>query len=150
MFKNLFNEFKDFASKGDMISLAIGVVIGTAFKGVIDSLVSDIIMPPISYLTNRIDFGNLFFALNGKDYLTLQEANQAGVAVVTYGNFLNQIIIFLITSLAIFLFIYKIQSMVKGKSKDGSLKENTKNCKYCDMKVSIKATKCPYCTSNIK
>ncbi|MCC7290237.1 large conductance mechanosensitive channel protein MscL, partial [bacterium] len=108
MFKNLFNEFKDFASKGDMISLAIGVVIGTAFKGVIDSLVSDIIMPPISYLTNRIDFGNLFFALNGKDYLTLQEANQAGVAVVTYGNFLNQIIIFLITSLAIFLFIYKI------------------------------------------
>lgn len=150
MFKNLFKEFKDFAAKGDMISLAIGVVIGSAFKGVIDSLVIDILMPPISYLTSKVDFSNLFIALNGKHYDSLKIAKEAGVSVITYGNFLNQILVFLITAFAIFLFVYKVQTIIKGKQKDGTLKETMKTCKYCDMKVSIKATKCPYCTSNLK
>lgn len=149
MFKKLFNEFKDFASKGDVISLAIGVVIGGAFKGVIDSLVSDIIMPPISFLTTKFDLSSLYFALNGKKYESLQVAKDAGVAVISYGNFLNQLIVFLITAFAIFIFVYKVQTMIKGKKKDGSLKENSKNCKYCDMKISIKANKCPYCTSKL-
>ena len=149
MFKKLFSEFKDFASKGDVISLAIGVVIGTSFKGVIDSLVSDIIMPPISFLTSKVDFGNLFIALNGHTYTSLSQAKEAGAVVISYGNFLNQLIIFLITAFAIFLFVYKVQTMVKGKKKDGTLKENTKHCKYCDMSISIKATKCPYCTSKV-
>lgn len=148
MFKKWFNEFKDFASKGDVISLAIGVVIGGAFKGVIDSLVTDIIMPPISFLTTRFDLSNMFIALNGQKYDSLQVAKDAGVAVIGYGNFLNQLIVFLITAFAIFLFVYKVQAMIKGKKKDGSLKENTKKCKYCDMSISIEATKCPYCTSN--
>jgi large conductance mechanosensitive channel len=149
MFKKLFSEFKDFASKGDVISLAIGVVIGSSFKGVIDSLVSDIIMPPISFLTSRVDFSNQFISLNGVKYETLAQAQEAGASVIGYGNFINQLIIFLITAFAIFLFVYKVQTMIKGKKKDGSLKENTKHCKYCDMSISINATKCPYCTSKV-
>lgn len=149
MFKKLFNEFKDFASKGDVISLAIGVVIGTSFKGVIDSFVSDIIMPPISFLTSKVDFSNLYISLNGNKYQSIVQAKEVGAAVISYGNFLNQLIIFLITAFAIFLFVYKVQTMIKGKKKDGSLKENSKKCKYCDMNISIKATKCPYCTSKV-
>ena len=149
MFKKLFIEFKDFASKGEVISLAIGVVIGSAFKGIIDSLVNDIIMPPISFLTSKVDFSKLYVSLNGSSYENIAQAREASAPVLAYGNFINQVIIFLITAITIFLFVYKLQSLVKGKKKDGTIKIDTKNCSYCDMKISIKATKCPYCTSKI-
>lgn len=149
MFKKWFTEFKDFAAKGDMISLAIGIVIGTAFKGVIDSLVNDIIMPPISALTSKVNFSNLYISLSGK-YDSLAAAKEAGAVVISYGNFINQLVIFLITAFAIFLFVYKLQSAMKGKTKDGEVKVTTKNCKYCDSTISIKATVCPNCTSKLK
>lgn len=149
MFKKWFTEFKDFAIKGDMISLAIGIVIGTAFKGVIDSLVNDIIMPPISALTSKVNFSNLYISLNGS-YESLDAARQANAVVLTYGNFINQLIIFFITAFAIFVFVYKLQTAMKGKTKDGEVKVTTKRCKFCDSEISIKATKCPNCTSNLK
>jgi len=150
--KRTFKEFKDFAVKGDALSLAIGVVIGGAFKGVIDSLVNDIIMPPISFLTAKIDFSNLFFVLGNGNYDTYERAKEAGAIVIRYGTFFNQIIIFLITAFVIFITINKFQQMVIKKSaeEEETKKKTTKKCKFCLNEIPLKATKCGYCTSSVK
>ncbi|MBI2356975.1 large conductance mechanosensitive channel protein MscL [Candidatus Dojkabacteria bacterium] len=146
------SEFKDFAAKGDAITLAIGVIIGAAFKGIIDSLVNDIIMPPISFLTTKIDFSNLFWVLGRGSYSTYDQAKDAGAIVIRYGNFLNQVLIFLITAFVIFITINKLQRMVVKKEEEENSKKlkNTKACKYCLMEIPYKATKCGHCTSTIK
>ncbi len=147
----MLKEFKEFASRGDAINLAIGVVIGAAFKGVIDSLVNDIIMPPIGYLTARINFANLYIALGGPKYNNLQDAKNAGEVVITYGNFINQLIIFLITAFILFIFVYKFQQLLKKKEASDDRKEEalTKECKYCCMDIKNKAIICPYCQSKV-
>ncbi len=145
-------EFKDFAAKGDAISLAIGVVIGGAFKGVIDSLVNDIIMPPISFITAKIDFSNLFWTLSRGNYDTYEKAKEAGAIVIRYGSFLNQLLIFLITAFVIFITINKFQQMITKKEADEAIQKQktTKKCKHCLMEIPIKATKCGFCTSSVK
>lgn len=150
--KRTLSEFKQFAAKGDAISLAIGVVIGAAFKGIIDSLVSDIIMPPISFLTTKINFSNLFWILGEGDYQTYEQASQAGAIVIRYGNFLNQILIFLITAFVIFITINKFQQMITKKEEEEEVVKNstTKKCKYCYMEIPNKAKKCGFCTSSLK
>lgn len=150
--RKTFKEFRDFAAKGDALSLAIGVVIGGAFKGVIDSLVNDIIMPPISFLTAKIDFSNLFFVLGKGSFDTYERAKEAGAIVIRYGVFLNQILIFLITAFVIFITINKFQQMVikKSNEEETARKKTTKECKYCLNEIPLKATKCGYCTSSVK
>lgn len=150
--KKTFEEFRDFAAKGDAISLAIGVVIGAAFKGVIDSLVNDIIMPPISFLTDKVDFTNLFVVLGKGKYESAELAKEAGEVVITYGSFLNQLVIFILTAFVIFITINKFQQMLARREREEEVvkKKTTKKCKFCIMDIPIKATKCGYCTSSVK
>lgn len=151
MEKNMLKEFKKFALKGNMIDLAVGVIIGGAFNGLVNSLVKDIITPILSLLTGKIDFTNLFIALDGNKYDTLAEAQELGVATVNYGSFISGLINFLIMAFVVFL-------MVKGINKLRTINEKpaepatptTKKCPYCLSEIAIEASRCPHCTSELK
>lgn len=144
--KKLFKDFKDFATKGDVISMAIGIMLGTAFKSLIDSLVNDIISPPIGFLTSGIDFSAMFFTLGKIQYETIEEAQNAGATIITYGNFINALISFLITAIVLFIFV---NQMKKAFEKKEEVKKTTKKCPYCFTEINIKATRCPNCTSEL-
>ena|SRR5688572_13293442 len=141
----MFKEFKAFAMRGNVLDLAIGVIIGAAFGAVVNSLVSDIIMPPIGRVMGNVDFKDLFFALDGGTYESLADAKTKGAPVIAYGNFLNTIINFLIVSFAIFLLVKQVNRL-KGPPPPAT----TKDCKYCGMSIPIQATKCGHCTSDLK
>jgi large conductance mechanosensitive channel len=148
----MFKEFKEFAMRGNVIDLAVGIVIGTAFGTIVKSLVSDIIMPPIGLLLGKVDFTNLFAVLKtgakaAAPYTSLTEAQAAGAVTINYGMFINTIINFIIVALAIFMVI---RSMNKFKKPEAIPAEpNTKDCPYCLISVPIKATRCPHCTSEL-
>jgi len=145
--KKFMKDFKNFATKGDILTLAIGIMIGTAFKDLIDSLVKDIISPPIGFLTSGLDFSDLFFVLGRTQYDTLEQAREAGAIAITYGNFINTIISFLITALVLFLFVNQAKKLFVKEEK--KVKRNTKKCPYCFSEINIKATRCPSCTSKL-
>ncbi len=136
-------EFKDFAVTGNAMDLAVGVVIGAAFAKIVSSLVDDIIMPPLSMLTGKVDFSNLFVALNGESYNTLKAAKEAGAPVLAYGMFVNNIVNFLIVAFAIFMVVKQINRMHKEKP------STTKSCTYCKSDIAAEATRCPNCTSQL-
>jgi large conductance mechanosensitive channel len=136
-------EFKDFAVTGNAMDLAVGVVIGAAFGKIVTSLVEDIIMPPLSMLTGKVDFSNLFVALNGQSYTTLKAAKDAGAPVLAYGMFANNIVNFLIMAFAIFMVIKQINRLHKEKP------STTKPCTYCKSDIAVEATRCPNCTSQL-
>ena len=144
----MWKEFKNFITKGNVIGLAIGIVIGVAFRSIIDSLVNDIIMPPIGLALGKVDFLNLFVVLGEGSttgpYLTLAEAKQAGAVTLNYGVFVNTIIAFLIVAIVIFFIIKAINSFKKKEA------ATTKQCPYCFTDIDIKATRCPNCTSGLK
>ncbi|MGD8188950.1 large conductance mechanosensitive channel protein MscL [Brevibacillus ginsengisoli] len=142
----MFKEFKEFAIKGNVIDLAVGVVIGGAFGKIVSSLVNDMIMPLIGLLLGRVDFTNLFITLSGGSYTTLAEAKKAGAATLNYGVFLNTVLDFLIVSFAIFLFIKQIN---RFKRKEESKPATTKDCPYCFSSIPLKATRCGHCTSQL-
>jgi large conductance mechanosensitive channel len=148
--------FKEFALKGNVLDLAVGVVIGAAFTNVVNSLVKDILMPPIGFLLRVVDFSNAFIVLvPGKTwkppYHSLSEAAQAGAVTLNVGSFLNSIVQFLITSLAIYLIIRSVNRLrVIGLDNLTSLqKPLTKECQFCCTMISIRATRCPNCTSEL-
>lgn len=141
-------EFKDFATKGDVLTMAIGIMIGTAFKDLIDSLVNDIISPPIAFLTSGIDFSTLFFTIGKTHYETIKQAKEAGAIVITYGNFINTFISFLITAIVLFIFFNQMTKMFKKSEKEEQ--KTTKKCPYCFTDINIKATRCPNCTSRLE
>ncbi|MCX7784690.1 MAG: large conductance mechanosensitive channel protein MscL [candidate division WOR-3 bacterium] len=143
----MFKEFKEFAMRGNVIDMAIGIIIGVAFGKIVTSLVNDIIMPPIGLLLGRIDFSNLFINISGKHYATLAEAKSAGAATINYGVFINTIIDFLIVAFIIFLIIRQINRL---KPKPIPAEPTTKECPYCCSTIPIKATRCPHCTSELK
>lgn len=152
--KGLAGEFKEFIMRGNVIDLAVGVIIGGAFGAIVTSLVNDIIMPVISLFTKGIDFANMFVQLGNKDvvYKTLEEAQEAGVAVIAYGNFISAIINFLIMALVIFLLVKAInKAHDAGKKKEPVAEEapTTKTCPFCKSEIAIDATRCPNCTSEI-
>ncbi|MDD4666139.1 MAG: large conductance mechanosensitive channel protein MscL [Clostridia bacterium] len=142
----MFKEFKEFAMKGNVVDLATGVIIGTAFGKIVSSLVNDIIMPLISVVTGKIDFTNLFISLDGQKYATLQMAKEAGAATLNYGVFLTNILDFIIIAWAIFIMIKQINRFKKSET---IVEVTTKNCPYCQSSIHIKAVKCPHCTSKI-
>jgi large conductance mechanosensitive channel len=137
-------EFREFAARGNVIDLAVGVIIGAAFGKVVTSLVSDVIMPPIGMALGRVDFSNLFFALNGATFASLDEAKKAGAPTLNYGAFLNTCIEFLIVAFAVFLLVKQVNRL------KGPVTVDTRDCPFCFSKVPIKATRCPACTSEVK
>jgi large conductance mechanosensitive channel len=148
--KKIWNEFKEFAVKGNAVDLAVGVIIGAAFGGVVNSLVKDVIMPPISVLTGGLDFSNKFVILRAaRDgstaFNTPADAIKAGAITWNYGNFITLIINFLIVAAAIFLVIRIINRLRPPPEKP----PETKDCPACGMKIPIKATRCPHCTSEL-
>ena len=146
--KKIANDFKSFATKGDILTMAIGIMIGTALKDLIDSLVNDVISPPIGFLTSGLDFTNLFITIGKVQYETLEQAQEAGAITITYGNFINSLISFLITAIVLFIFVNQMQKLFEKRQK--KVKKDTKKCPYCFSEIDIRATKCPSCTSKIK
>jgi large conductance mechanosensitive channel len=139
----MLKEFKEFALKGNMIELAIGVIIGGAFNKIVTSLVNDIIMPFLSIFTGSLDFTNLFVALDGNSYDTLAAAKEAGAATINYGTFISGIIDFLIMAFVIFIMVKQLNKL--HKKPEEAPKEKT--CPFCKTKINIEATRCPHCTS---
>lgn len=149
-------EFKTFAMRGNVIDMAVGIIIGAAFGKIIDSLVKDIIMPPLGWLLGKVDFSNLYFAMpnHGKfmHYDSLKAAQAAGAVTINYGLFINTLISFLIVAFAVFLLIKAINKLASLKAENCKKEEiaTTKDCPYCYTTIDIRATKCPNCTSDLK
>jgi len=145
MLKNFQKEFREFALKGNVLDLAVGVVIGGAFSKIVNSVVNDMIMPVIGLITGKIDFTNLFIAFNGKSYKTIAEAKAAGIGTLNYGSFITSIVDFILIAFSIFIFIKAINRIRPKASEE----PKTKDCPYCFSKIALKAAKCPHCTSNL-
>ncbi len=148
--KGFFGEFKKFAMRGNVIDLAVGVVIGAAFGNIVNSLVKDIIMPPLSRLTGEIDLSQRFWDLSGKHYATLKEAVDAKAPVITYGVFLNTIISFIIIAFSVFVLVRFINKLHPKPTPDAPVTPTTRECPFCVSTISLKATRCPQCTSEIR
>jgi len=145
----MWREFREFAMRGNVVDLAVGIVIGAAFGKIISSFVNDILMPPIGLLLGRVDFSNLFINLSGQPYASLAEARAAGAPTINYGIFLNNVIDFLIVAFAIFLLIRAINRL--SRQKEGAPEApTTKECPFCFSAIPIKATRCPECTSALQ
>ena len=145
----MLKEFKKFALKGNMIDLAVGVIIGGAFNSLVSSLVNDVIMPLLSLVTGRVDFNNWFIALDGNKYETLALAEEAGVAVVKYGTFISGILNFIIMAFVVFLLVKGINSLKKKEEPAAPAPATTKKCPYCKSEIHIEATKCAHCGSDV-
>lgn len=142
-------EFKEFAMKGNVLDMAVGIIIGAAFGGVVNSFVNDVLMPPIGLALGHVDFSNLFLDLSGKNPGSLAEAKQAGAATLNYGVFLNTVINFLIVAFAVFLLVKQVNRL-KREPAPAPAPTATKDCPYCQMSVPIKAVRCPHCTSELR
>jgi len=151
--KGFMSEFKTFIMRGNVIDLAVGVIIGGAFQKIVNSLVNDIVMPLISLLTGGIDFSNWFLALGEGDFATAAAAKEAGVATLNYGAFISTALDFLIMAFVIFLFIKAINSVsakLKKEKEEKPAAPTTKVCPFCKSEIDIAATKCPHCTSDVE
>jgi len=144
----MLKEFKEFAMRGNVVDLAIGVIIGGAFGKIITSLVKDVIMPPVGLLIGNVDFSNLFIDLSGKGYKVLAEAQEAGAATINYGLFLNTILDFIIVAFVVFLIVRQMNKQQK-EEETAPAEPTTKTCPYCFTEIPIKATRCPHCTSDL-
>ena len=141
----MIKEFKEFMRKGNVLDLAVGIIIGAAFGKIISSFVADLLMPPIGMLLGKVDFSSLFVNLSGGDYKSLSAAKAAGAATLNYGLFLNAIIDFLIVALAVFLVVKSVNKM-----KREAPAPTTKDCPQCASPIPIKARRCPLCTSSLE
>jgi large conductance mechanosensitive channel len=146
--KKLLNEFKDFVMKGNVLDMAIGIIIGVAFGKIVTSLVNDVIMPPIGLLLGKVNFQDLFINLSGTAYGSLEAAKTAGAPTINYGAFLNTVLDFLIVALVIFLIVHMISQVQARATKPEPPK--TKDCPYCITAIPVKAVRCPSCTSELK
>jgi len=148
----MFKEFKEFAIKGNVIDMAVGIIIGAAFGTIVNSLVQDVIMPPIGLLLGNVDFSNIFAVLKeGKvagPYASVAAAKSAGAVTVNFGVFINTIISFVIVAFAVFLLVRTVNKLRREEAPPAA--PTTKDCIYCFSKIPIKATRCPNCTSELK
>lgn len=142
----MFKEFRQFVMRGNVLDMAIGIIIGVAFGKIITSLVNDIIMPPIGLLLGKIDFSSLFINISGSFYPTLAAAKAAGAATINYGMFINTVIDFIIVAFVIFLIVRQINRMKKPTP---VAEPTTKECPFCFSLIPIRATRCPNCTSQL-
>jgi len=148
----MLKEFKEFAVRGNVVDMAVGIIIGAAFGTIVKSLVSDIIMPPIGLLLGNVDFSNFFAVLKegavAGPYASLVDAQKAGAVTINYGVFVNTIISFLIVAFAVFLLIRQINRL-KREAEAPPAEPTSKDCPYCLSSIPIKATRCPHCTSDL-
>jgi large conductance mechanosensitive channel len=149
----MLKEFKEFAVRGNVVDMAVGIILGTAFGAIVKSLVSDVIMPPIGLAMGNVDFANLFFLLKAGDpagpYASLADAQAAGAVTINYGVFVNTIISFIIIAFVVFLLVRHINRL-KREEEVPPPEPTTKDCPYCLSNIPIKATRCPQCTSELE
>jgi large conductance mechanosensitive channel len=143
----MWKEFRDFAMRGNVIDLAVGIIIGAAFGKIVTSLVNDVLMPPLGVLLGKVDFSNLFIDLSSKHYDSLTDAKAAGAATVNYGVFINNIIDFAIVAFAVFLLVRQMNRMLPKPAEPATAA--TKECPYCKSAIAAEATRCPHCTSQL-
>lgn len=143
---SLAEDFKKFAMRGNVMDMAVGVIIGGAFGKIVTSVVNDIFMPPLGMLMGNVDFSNLFISLNGKEYATLEAAKKAGAPVLAYGSFMNTVIDFLILAFIIFMMIRQINKLTPAPAP----KPEPRVCPYCKSEIADDATRCPHCTSHLE
>ena len=142
----MFKEFKEFVMRGNVMDLAIGIIIGAAFGKIVTSFVSDVLMPPIGLLLGNVEFTNLFINLSGTRYDTLKAAKDAGAATINYGVFLGTIVDFMIVAFVIFLVIRQINRLKRPADESPA----THDCPFCLSGIPVKASRCPHCTSELK
>jgi large conductance mechanosensitive channel len=142
----MLNEFKTFIIRGNMIDLAVGIVIGAAFTTVVSSFVADLLMPPVGLLLGRVDFSNLFLTLGGGSYPTIAAAKAAGVPTFNYGLFINNVINLLIVGFAVFIVVKQVNRL---RGPEPVVAPTTKECPACAMAIPLKARRCPHCTSEV-
>jgi large conductance mechanosensitive channel len=142
----MLKEFKEFAMKGNMVDMAVGIIIGAAFGKIVSSLVSDVLMPPIGKMLGGADFSNLFINLSEGSYPSVAAAKAAGAVTINYGVFLNAVIDFVIIALVLFLVVKAMNTMKKAEAPPPPA---TKECPQCCTAIPVKATRCPACTSNL-
>ena len=143
----MLKEFKAFVMRGNVLDLAVGVIIGAAFGKIVSSLVDDVLMPPIGKIVKGVDFSNLFVALDGNSYASLKDAKDHNVATLNYGLFLNTVINFLIVAFCVFILVHQVNRWTKKPAPAAA--PTTKECPQCAMTIPINAKKCPHCTSQI-
>ena len=144
----MLKEFREFAVRGNVVDLAVGLIVGAAFGKIVTSLVNDVLMPPLGLVLGRVDFSNLFINLGSQHYATLAEAKQAGAATINYGLFINTVIDFAIVAFAIFLLVRQINRLNR-KAPPPPPPPASKSCPYCVTAIPIAATRCPACTSQL-
>ncbi|MDH7498096.1 MAG: large conductance mechanosensitive channel protein MscL [Syntrophomonadaceae bacterium] len=142
----MLKEFKEFALRGSLLDMAIGIILGAAFGSVVTSLVNDILMPPLGLLLGRVNFSNLFINLSGGEYASLAEAQAAGAATINYGVFINSVINFLLVAFAVFLLIKQVNRLRRAEAPPPP---TTKECPFCCSAIPLAATRCPACTSEL-
>jgi large conductance mechanosensitive channel len=142
----MLKEFKEFAMRGSVLDMAVGIVIGAAFGKIVTSLVNDVIMPPIGLLLGKVNFNDLYLSLDGKSYASLAAAKAAGAPTINYGVFVNTILDFIIVALAIFLLIRQVNRLLPAAP---PAPPSTKDCAFCASAIPLKATRCPNCTSQL-
>lgn len=143
----MLNDFKQFLMRGNILDLAVGVIIGGAFGKITESLVKDILMPPIGLLLGNVDFSNLFITLGATQYATLAEAQKAGAATINYGLFINGVVNFIIVAFAVFLLIRQVNRLMAKPAP--AAEPTTKTCPFCHTDIPLAATRCPHCTSTL-
>lgn len=142
----MFKEFKEFAMKGNVFDMAVGIIIGAAFGKIVTSFVGDVLMPPLGLLLGKMNFSNLFLTLSGPSFATLDEAKKAGAATLNYGIFINTVIDFLLVAFAVFLLVKQINRL---KRQPAPASPTTKDCPFCCSAIPVAASRCPHCTSQM-
>ena len=145
----MLKEFKEFVMRGNVLDMAVGIVIGVSFGKIVTSFVSDVLMPPIGLLLGNVNFSNFFINLSQQSYATLDEAKKAGAATINYGVWLNTVLDFVIVAFAVFLLVRGVNRM-KRKEEEPAPAPATKDCPYCLSSIPIKAARCAHCTSDLK
>ena len=143
----MLKEFKKFAMRGNVLDMAVGIIIGAAFGKIVTSFVNDVLMPPVGLLLGKRDFSGYFVSLTGQQFPSLEEARNAGAAIIAYGTFLNTILDFLIVAFAVFLLVRQVNKWTTKP--EAPVAPTTKECPFCLSSIAIKATRCPACTSQL-
>jgi large conductance mechanosensitive channel len=141
-------EFKEFALRGSVVDMAVGIIIGAAFGKIVSSFVNDILMPPLGLLLGRVDFSNLFVNLSEQAHATLADAQAAGAPTLNYGSFINTVVDFLLVALAIFLLVRQVNRL--RRQQEAPAAPTTRDCPFCLSTIPLQAVRCPHCTSELK
>jgi large conductance mechanosensitive channel len=144
----MLKEFKEFATKGNVLDMAVGIIIGAAFGKIVSSLVEDVIMPPVGLLLGKVDFANLYINLSGRSWPSLEAAKAAGAPLIRYGSFLNQTISFLLVAFAVFLIVKAVNRLRRQEQTAEAAAEGP--CPFCTTPIPTAATRCPHCTSQLE